>query len=395
VSSTSLDRSLDRPADPGDRRTVKHVNVASDPGIAVVVPTYNEAANIPRLVERLAALRATLAQPLELWLMDDRGGDATPDVVRSLRLDWVHLVEREGPRGLGPAVMEGFERSSRDTVVVMDADLSHPAERIPELLAALDGGADMAFGSRYVPGASIDGAWSWFRRLNSDIATMLARPFVKLRDPMSGFFAIRRARVMQPDTFSQIEAIGYKIGLEIAVKTRAQRIDEIPIHFADRTAGESKLRLRTQLQYLVHLKRLALWMYPERVRIVLFCAVGGAGLVTYVTALTVLAPWFGISVGTVFSIAIAMFQNYVLNRSVTFYERRGRGFLAGFLRFAAVCSLGAVVNWLVTTTTARSFDGVTGGLQLAGVAGALAGLLFNYLGVRLFVFKRTRPITPG
>jgi hypothetical protein len=231
-------------------------------GVSVVVPTYNEAANIPQLAERLASVRAELrvaGRDLDVWLMDDRGGDNTPEVVAKLGMPWLHLVERTGQRGLGNAVMDGFAHATQPIVVVMDADLSHPPEAIPKLLAALDQGADMAFGSRYVPGASIDAGWSMLRRLNSLGATWLARPFVKMSDPMSGFFAVRRDRVRDA---AGIEALGYKIGLEIAVKARAARIDEIPIHFADRTAGESKLSFRTQLQYLSHLWRLARWRWP-------------------------------------------------------------------------------------------------------------------------------------
>lgn len=228
-------------------------------GVSVVVPTYNEAANIPRLAERLAAVRATLGRDLDVWLMDDRGGDNTPEVVAALGFPWLHLIERDGPRGLGNAVLEGFARATQPFVVVMDADLSHPPEAIPTLVAALESGADMAFGSRYVAGASIDQGWSALRRLNSLGATWLARPFVRMSDPMSGFLAVRRDRV---HGVREIEPLGYKIGLEIAVKTRASRIAEVPIHFADRTAGESKLSFRTQLEYLSHLWRLARWRWP-------------------------------------------------------------------------------------------------------------------------------------
>ena len=253
------------------------------PSIAVVVPTYNEAENIPRLVERVEAVRAMLASPLELWFLDDRGGDATPEVVRSLARPWVHLVERTGRRGLSAAVLEGFDRVDADVVVVMDADLSHPPEAIPELVLAVRGGADMAFGSRYVDGGSIDPSWTSFRRWNSRIATWLARGIVRMSDPMSGFFAVARGRVVDPAIRGAIDPIGYKVGLEIAAKIRAARITEVPIHFADRAAGTSKLGLEAQWAYLVHVLRLHRFRRPW------LAMAGGLGL-----ALLVLLAAFGV-----------------------------------------------------------------------------------------------------
>jgi dolichol-phosphate mannosyltransferase len=150
--------------------------------------------------------------------------------------------------------MHGIEIAAGEIVVVMDADLSHPASVIPEMVARLETGeSDFVVGSRYVAGASIDEDWSLFRRLNSLIPSMLARPLCHLRDPMSGFFAIRRSDM--PDS-SILSPLGYKVALEIFVKGNFQRASEVPIHFADRQYGESKLSLHEQLNFLRHLARL-------------------------------------------------------------------------------------------------------------------------------------------
>jgi dolichol-phosphate mannosyltransferase len=167
---------------------------------------------------------------------------------------------RKGERGLATAVIEGFRSSTGDIVVVMDGDLSHPPSVIPIMVERLRSGAsDFVLGSRYVEGGSVDEEWSGFRKLNSGIASVLARPLCPLKDPMSGFFALRRADI--PD-LRRLAPIGYKIALEILVKGDFRKPTEVPIHFAERQHGESKLSLKEQLSFIRHLGRL----YAYRLR---------------------------------------------------------------------------------------------------------------------------------
>jgi dolichol-phosphate mannosyltransferase len=136
----------------------------------------------------------------------------------------------------------------------MDADLSHPASAIPAMIDRLQRGeSDFVLGSRYVEGGSIHEDWSFLRQLNSIIPSLLAKPLCPLKDPMSGFFAFRRADM--PDA-SRLSPVGYKIALEIFVKGRFNRPAEVPIHFSDRQHGESKLSLKEQLNFLRHVGRL-------------------------------------------------------------------------------------------------------------------------------------------
>ena len=166
----------------------------------------------------------------------------------------MHIVVRKGERGLATAVIHGISMASGDIVVVMDADLSHPASAIPAMIKRLESGeSDFVLGSRYVEGGSIHDDWSVFRRLNSIVPSLLAKPLCPLKDPMSGFFAIRRADM--PET-SLLSPVGYKIALEIFVKGRFHQPSEVPIHFSDRQHGESKLSLKEQLNFLRHLGRL-------------------------------------------------------------------------------------------------------------------------------------------
>jgi dolichol-phosphate mannosyltransferase len=223
------------------------------PVVSVVIPTYREAENIGALLERLGRVREGSGIELEVLLMDDGSGDGSEERVAAFGARWARMIVRDGARGLSPAVLEGLRAARGEFVVVMDADLSHPPEKIPELIESLRAGREMAVGSRYVRGGSTDERWGLFRKLNSLVATVLARPLTRVRDPMSGFFAMRRADFLRAE---RLNPIGYKIGLEILVKCGFRDVGEVPIHFADRRAGESKLSVRQQVQYLRHLIRL-------------------------------------------------------------------------------------------------------------------------------------------
>lgn len=233
------------------------------PMISIVVPTFREAESLPPLIERLARLRQQAQLELELLIVDDDSRDGTEAVIAARSEPWLELFVRRQDRGLSQAVLFGLARARGDTLVVMDADLSHPPEVIPEMLAALRDGADFVLGSRYVQGGTTAEGWGPFRFVNSKIATYLARPLTRVSDPMSGFFALPRsvfARAERPSP------LGYKIGLELLVRCRCQNVREIPIHFSNREHGESKLTVHQQLLYLRHLARLYRFRFGANVR---------------------------------------------------------------------------------------------------------------------------------
>jgi dolichol-phosphate mannosyltransferase len=223
--------------------------------ISIVVPTYKEAENLPHVTKAIANAFAGRDWRYEILFIDDDSRDGSEEICARLsETDPVRIVVRKGERGLATAVIHGIEISAGDIVVVMDADLSHPASAIPEMVERLQTGqSDFVLGSRYVEGGTIHDDWSLFRKLNSIIPSLLARPLCHLEDPMSGFFAIRRTDM--PES-SLLSPIGYKIALEIFVKGKFQQASEVPIHFADRQYGESKLSLKEQLNFLRHLVRL-------------------------------------------------------------------------------------------------------------------------------------------
>ena len=232
--------------------------------VSIIVPTYREVENVSVLIDRVKSVASAHGWDIEMLIVDDRSDDGTASVVEALgEGDWLRVIIRDGERSLSWAVIEGLRRATHDTLVVMDADLSHPPEAIPRLVEALrEPGVDFVFGSRFVRGGATDPGWTAARRLNSLVARLLARPLISLRDPTSGFFALSRARFLAAD---ELAPIGYKIGLELLVKCGCRNIREVPIRFSVRLNGKTKLGLTQRLQYIEHLRRL--WAYRVRKRI--------------------------------------------------------------------------------------------------------------------------------
>ena len=225
-----------------------------DPGVSIVVPTLREAANLRPLAERVAAVMDGFGLTWELLFVDDDSGDGSEAVAAGLaeRLPVRMRVRRGARPDLSLAVLDGIAHCLFDRIVVMDADLSHPPERIPHLLKWLDLGCEIVVGSRYAAGASTADDWGLARVLNSRLATLLAAPLVTCSDPMAGFFAVDRRAL--PD-LATLRPVGYKIGLELMVRGELW-VGEAPIAFDDRRRGESKLGWRQRLDYVRHLGRL-------------------------------------------------------------------------------------------------------------------------------------------
>ncbi|MGA2189241.1 MAG: glycosyltransferase family 2 protein [Steroidobacteraceae bacterium] len=349
--------------------------------VTVIVPTFREVESIPHLVERLRIVREAVGLDLELLLMDDDSRDGSAELVASLALPWVSLVIRTANRGLSQAVLDGLRRSKRDLVVVMDADLSHPPEKIPELLSALRNGADVAVGSRFTEGGSTAEDWGPFRWLNSRVATIFAFPLTTISDPMSGFFALRRTTV---DTGRDFDPIGYKILLEIIVKCRCRYVSEVPIHFDSRHLGHSKLSIHEQIKYFRHLRRLYTYRYGTWSHLAQFLAVGASGLGINLLTLTFLLQQ-GVTErpAVAAAIVISMVWNFALNRRFSFSYARDRSIMRQFCGFVAACSVGALVNYLTTT----GLWSLLLWKQLAAVVGVLAGTSFNFVASRFLVFR--------
>jgi dolichol-phosphate mannosyltransferase len=223
------------------------------PLTTIVVPTYREVEALPELIDRVARVREENPTIIELLIVDDDSRDGTEALIAARPEPWLKLIVRKEDRGLSQAVLAGLREARGDLLVVMDADLSHPPEAIAEMQRTIGAGADFVVGSRYVEGGTTAHDWGLLRFINSWIATALARPLTSISDPMSGFFALPR-RVFE--AARDPSPLGYKIGLELLVRCNCTNVKEIPIHFANRTRGESKLTAKQQLLYVQHLLRL-------------------------------------------------------------------------------------------------------------------------------------------
>lgn len=223
----------------------------------IIIPTFHEAKNIPELLWRISQINFG-DRCFEVIVVDDNSEDGTVEIANSLsaKYPWLKLIVRHGEKSLSLSVIDGFKNASYPILVVMDADLSHPPEKIPEMLTALsDPNVDLVIGSRYIEGGSIDEKWPITRKLVSRLSGTLARILISsnVKDPLSGFLALRRNTFFSGTSF---EPVGWKIGLEIIIKCQCKKIIEIPIRFSQRSSGNSKLNFKVAFNYFRHVIRL-------------------------------------------------------------------------------------------------------------------------------------------
>jgi dolichol-phosphate mannosyltransferase len=361
--------------------------VASEsPQVSVIVPTYREAANLPILVPRICQALAAAGLTGEILIVDDNSPDDTRAVCQALAAAYpVRLHVRYHERGLSSAVLEGMRLATAPVLLVLDADLSHPPEKIPELVAALeDPAVDFVIGSRYVPGAATDEEWGWFRWLNSRVATLLARPFTAAKDPMAGFFALRQSTFRRG---APLDPVGYKIGLELIVKCGCRTIKEIPITFHNRLHGESKLTLKEQVNYLKHLKRLFEYKAGRLAYPLQFAAVGVSGMLVDLLSFVVLQVWLSLAVARALSIFVAMSWNFVWNRRLTFSYARQESLWRQYVLFCASCLAGGVANWAVSVVLCSLSEFFQRHNLVAALLGVATGFGINYVLNRHFVFR--------
>jgi len=223
--------------------------------LSVVSPTLNEVENIEPLVRQLSDVLTGL--PHEILIVDDDSPDQTWRRVEELAasVGQLRLLRRFQSRGLGSAVMDGFAAASGDAVACIDSDLQHDPAILPQMVAELERGATLVVGSRYMPGGGTTG-WNRLRRLESLCATQLARAClgIRLRDPMSGYFAMWKSDFMR--IRERVDGRGFKILLEIAAQLPPTGVREVPYWFGPRQHGKSKLSSRVVLQYVAQVGRL-------------------------------------------------------------------------------------------------------------------------------------------
>lgn len=357
----------------------------SDSTVSIVIPTYNEKDNVTALVERLG--KALAGRKYEIVFVDDNSKDGTAEAARAMAAKYpVRVIVRTTERGLASAVVHGFHNTTGDIIGVIDADLQHPPEVVADLVKAIENGADLAIGSRYVKGGGCEG-WSLTRRIISKGAIFLSHLFLGktrgIHDPMAGFFMLRRSVI----TGARLQPTGYKILLEILIEGKFKKVTEVPFIFKVREKGESKLSSKTQLDYLKHLWSL-MRRSGELLRFIKFCVVGGSGVIVNLGVYALLTRLLHLNEygAQAISFEASVISNFLFNNFFTFADRQGNrtASIGKFFKFNLI-SLG---GYLIQLGSLWLFYQVIGWNDiLANAIGIIIATLWNYFLNTLWTWK--------
>ncbi|MFY9814982.1 MAG: glycosyltransferase family 2 protein [Dehalococcoidales bacterium] len=363
--------------------------------ISIIVPAYKEKDNIGPLVERI---NSSLAKyDYEIVIVDDNSADGSEELVNGLAKKYpVKIIVRKNKRGLSSAVVDGIAATDSEFVIVMDADLQHPPEVLPDIAKALEN-HDFVMASRYVKGGS-PGDWKLSRKIVSKVATLLALFIApKIKDPMSGFFGFKRSVV----DLTSLSPTGWKIGLEILVRNKFKAVTEVPYTFVPRARGESKLSRRIMGEYIRQLMDL----YSFKYQILNFMVVGGIGYIINLGlySLLLLVPalkevqWNFVGknhqnylLPFLLSSLVAIVSNYLMNRASTFkgwQEQKG-----GFRRYMTMAIITLALDNLLLVLLVR-FGNLP--YVLAAALAILINFSVRYFIARSWVWKQKSPKAKG
>lgn len=360
---------------------------------SLIIPTYNEAKNIPSLVENIR--NSLKGIPHEIIIVDDNSPDETWRVAQEIAHDQgdLHVIRRVGRRGLSSAVIEGFLAAKGDVFGVMDADGQHDCGLLSKLYQAVSAEGGIGIGSRYTEGGSV-GEWDERRHLMSRVATRLALSLCKVKasDPMSGFFTIDRKTFEK--VLPSLNPKGFKILLDLLVHVpKSTKVQELPFTFGKRVHGESKLSRRVQIEFLEYIYDVSFGRFVP-LMFIKYCIVGSLGVIVHVSAFSLFSYLLTQGGGSTFqqfslsvigAIETAVIFNFLLNNAWTFSHIKLKGAQAfvGFLKFNGACLFGALANYAVS-----AFLFSFGFPELLSVVlGAFTGVIWNYTMNRLLTWK--------
>ena len=382
----------------------KEMAKTSKTQLSIVLPTYNESQNIVRMLDSIAET-LPIDTSAEIIIVDDNSPDGTADIASRHAKNnlnngklYVDVIRRESKLGLSSAILAGVQSATGDIILAMDGDFSHPPQIIPYIIEELlDSDYDIVVASRYVKGGSTVG-WPFKRRLMSRGATKLAQYGlgIQVKDPVSGFFAFRR-RIIQDVKF---DALGYKMLLEILVKTKGARVKEVPYTFTNRRTGSSKLDAGVMRDYIRSIwrlyrygrslkekeKRTSVYFVSKAGR---FYTVGASGLlVNYIVSLCLntLFPntWYLYS--TIIGVLVSMTSNFFLNKLWTFEDRNFNAKHTGiqYAMFMGFSSLGAIIQLGLLYVLLENYNV---GYPLALIFAVSAASVGNFLLNKKWTFK--------
>jgi dolichol-phosphate mannosyltransferase len=326
--------------------------------LSLVLPTYNEGANITAVLEQvMARLDSIAGLNYEIIVVDDDSPDRTWELAERVGESYtqVRVLRRETERGLSTAVIRGWQIARGRILGVMDADLQHPPEVTERLWKEVARGADLAIASRHVEGGGVSD-WSLSRRIISRCAqliglTILPEVTARVSDPMSGYFMISRACIEG----RELNPLGYKILIEVLGRGKVKWISEVPYTFRERVEGSSKVTNKIYMEYFQHLLRIRMFLLGSS-SFFRFCVVGLSGVVIDMSLLYLLSDpkmlGWGLTRSKILAAEAAIINNFVWNDLWTFAEisRRQKSFgqrVKRFLKFNAICSLGLALNVLI------------------------------------------------
>jgi dolichol-phosphate mannosyltransferase len=368
--------------------------------LVIVLPTYNERENVQALIPMLQKQLQVVPYAAHILVVDDNSPDGTGEVVRSLMHEWsnLHLITGR-KQGLGVAYIRGMKHAldvlAADVIVEMDADFSHDPADLPRLLKMLDLPADFVIGSRYVPGGSTPRSWSWQRKATSRLGNLVARyvaGLYRVQDCTAGYRAIRSSVLRQID-FGDLRVKGY--AFQIALLHRADCVGatvvEMPVHFADRAVGDSKLGLKDVFEFLVNAWWIRLWSVRT---FIMFCIVGASGVVVNLAAFSgLLASGMLPYVASPVAVEISILWNFVLNNLWTFRSRQKSEHIGiRGLKFNIVSLATLAVTFVTFVILSKLFPQWP--LQLDQLAAILPTTAINYFLNSYWIFK-TKTIVRG
>ena len=353
--------------------------------LSLVIPTYNEKENIQKLLKKIQNEFKNNKINGEIIAVDDNSPDGAGKLLEDLKKQYKNLkvINRKGKLGLSSAVLEGWKIAKGEILGAMDADLSHPPEKISEMLNLIKNEkADFTIGSRYVKGGKIEG-WNFKRKLMSKTATLLARVYTKVKDPMTGFFMIKRDCIKNV----QLNPKGFKILLEILIKGRYRNVKEIPITFVNRTEGKSKAGTKEIICYLQNLIRYLPYKKNVIKEFFKFALVGGIGTLVNIIILYLLTEKLGLYyiLSAIFSFIVAMTSNFTLNKIWTFKEQIKLEISKKYIQFSLVSITALLVNlfFLYIFTEIFGIYYIISQILAIGIA-----LSINFLGNKIWTFSK-------
>src|SRR5687768_14829467 len=366
--------------------------------VVLILPTYNERDNIGNMIEALQIQAQDSPHDINILVVDDSSPDGTAEVVRMKQAIYPNVYLLMGQKaGLGAAYIRGMvyamDELNADVVFEMDADFSHKPEDVPRLMAALDGGADFVIGSRYVKGGSIPKEWGFLRRMNSLGGNIVARyvaGIYKIQDCTAGFRAIKTS-LLRKVTFDDLRVQGYAFQVALLHKAVSLHavIKEVPVDFADRTKGESKLGISDIIEFILN----AWWIRLHSSKtFIKFAIVGLSGVVVNLGVFTLLLQAdVNKYLASPISIEASIITNFLLNNYWTFRWRKSPDHVRiKGLKFNAVSLISLGVSYSTFVVLSVLFPATSPAIhQLAGIAPAM---FINYFLNSYWTFKHAPDI---